>query len=127
MSEVVWAAVGAGLTALLTKLVGKFIDRDNETITHGKSLRDELRGDIERLEGRIKELDDKVVHLETEVETWKGKVDEWRNKYYSLYEDHQLLKIAATAKDQMIEVLKAELAKFERRVFFVPSDTKEGQ
>lgn len=111
MTEALWAAVGAGITALLTKLVGKYFDRDNETIQQGKSLRDELREDIERLEGRIKDLDTKVDHLEAEVETWKAKVDEWRVKYYELLEQHQLLKIAAATKDQLIERLRTELMK----------------
>lgn len=117
-----WAALGAGLTALLTKLVGKWVDRDNEHIQHGKSLRDELRDEIARLEKNINCLNDKVENLEAEVEEWKGKVDEWRNKYYVLYEDHQLLKLAAAAKDHLIDTLRGELAKIERKVFFVPGD-----
>ncbi len=111
MTEALWAAFGAGLTALLTKLAGKYIDRDNEVIQQGKSLRDELREDISRLEGRIKELDDKVDHLETEVETWKGKVDEWRNKYYELLDRYQLLRLADAAKEQALLNLRGELAR----------------
>lgn len=117
MTELLWAALAAGLTAFATRLAGKWIDRDNEHLTQGKSLRDELREDIERLEGRLKETETKISHLEAEVETWKGKVDEWRNKYFTLYEENQLLRIAASAKDQTIAQLKEILAQFERKVF----------
>lgn len=122
MNEVLWAALGAGLTALLTKLVGKWIDRDNEHIQHGKSLRDELRDEIARLEKNINNLNDKVDHLEAEVEEWKVKVDEWRHKYFTLFEEHQLLKIAAAAKDNVIKKLKEELERLQGMKLFIPGE-----
>lgn len=102
--EILIALLGGGAGfAFLGKMLELLFSR-------GKALRDELRAEIARLEGNIKALDAKVVHLENEVETWKTKVDEWRNKFYALLEEHQLLKVAVVAKDQLIAALQAELA-----------------
>jgi chromosome segregation ATPase len=125
MNDVLWAAIGAGLAALLTRLAGKFIDRDSDVISQGKSLRDELREDIDRQELRLKELGDRVVRLEEEVETWKARVDDWRTKYYVLYEENQSLRLQLTVHTQKIQQLESELAVFERKVFFVPPTEKK--
>ena len=81
-------------TSIIVALVAggaafKFLEKVFELwFGSGKSLRDELRGEIARLEGIIKGLEGKVDHLEGEVDSWKSKVDEWRHKYYSLLEKY---------------------------------------
>lgn len=72
----------------------------------GKTLRDELRGEIARLEAHITALENKVDTLEAEVETWKSRVDEWRAKYFATLQEYQMCQVASAAKDRTIEDLK---------------------
>lgn len=76
--QLVVALVGGGaIFKVVEKLLGVYFGS-------GRSLRDELRGEIARLDGLVKGLEEKVDHLEAEVESWKKVVDEWRVKYYTL-------------------------------------------
>jgi chromosome segregation ATPase len=115
VDPVSFIATFLGGGALLT-FIGKLLEL---WLGRNKSLRDELRAEIGRLEGNIKALEGKVQHLENEVETWKNRVDEWRLKYFTLLEEHQLLKLAAAAKDQAITRLKLML---EEAGVEVPAD-----
>lgn len=74
--DLLMAVLGGGVGV---KMLEKGIDL---IANRGKSVREELR----RLEAKIDTL-------EAEIEVWKTTVDEWRNKYYSLWDRHQLVKV----------------------------------
>jgi chromosome segregation ATPase len=110
--ELLIAVVGGGaIFQFLSTLVTLVFNR-------GKSLRDELRGEIARLDGQITRLGQHIDRLEAEIEVYKQRVDEWRTKYFALFEAYELFKIASQKR---IAELETALQKFISREE-VPSD-----
>lgn len=89
----------------------KFIENAGQWLLYnrGKSVRDELRTEIQRLETRINQL-------EAEVERQKKANDDWRDKYNTLQLHAQRLEITVEAKDFAISVLEERVRRLRTAV-----------
>lgn len=88
---------GAGL-----KIIETWLGRAKERATEAKSMREELRKEIDSLREQLDKADAEEKRLESMVE-------EWRAKYYDLRDEHQKVVTELTIKLDRLKALEARV------------------
>ncbi len=94
MEELLYPALGAAVSLLATGYIKKWLEREKERYDQERSLRDELRLEIDRLRASYSALSARLDTVELELKERDKLIEAGRVEYFDLLHLHRTLQLA---------------------------------
>lgn len=107
LMDVVTALGGAGVGATVLKLVEMWLTRDKDNTDVATKIRDELRGDMDKLRARIESLEEALKNKDEEYDELETKHLEMKYEFQKYKLDVYRILIENHAPPELLEKVQA--------------------